>query len=283
MVNVNTTLHNNLDFGFFDVIIPQNGGLFLSRGKGIHPRRKITSYEIIFVIRGELYINEGGINYTVHENQTLMLEPGIEHFGTKNYSKVLQYYWLHFSISNNGITYLDDQKISVEKLTSIIKIPRLKQLFSWYINDQNEKLLTTKAAKIIICQILSEIELSKNKESPFFLNPNYNAKKAYSIINTRFTEQISTNSIAVELHCNSDYLGRVFKKAYGLTIISYIKDIRIRYSQQLLLQNENNINEISNLCGFQSVSYFRKTFSSIVGCTPSQFRNSISKIHINTY
>jgi hypothetical protein len=36
----------------------QNGGLFISRGVGSHPARKLTSWEIIFVEKGTLTIRE---------------------------------------------------------------------------------------------------------------------------------------------------------------------------------------------------------------------------------
>ncbi len=36
----------------------QNGGLFISRGVGRHPARKLTSWEIIFVEKGTLTIQE---------------------------------------------------------------------------------------------------------------------------------------------------------------------------------------------------------------------------------
>lgn len=39
----------------------QNGGLFISRGVGSHPARKLQSWEIIFVEKGTLTICEEGL------------------------------------------------------------------------------------------------------------------------------------------------------------------------------------------------------------------------------
>lgn len=39
-------------------IYVQNGGLFISRGKGRHPARSLDSWEIIFVEKGTLKIQE---------------------------------------------------------------------------------------------------------------------------------------------------------------------------------------------------------------------------------
>ena len=61
-----------------------------------------------------------------------------------------------------------------------------------------------------------------------------------------------------------------------------LKERRIKHAKQLLLENELNINEISRACGFNDVSYFRSTFKKMVGVSPSQYRGSFQKTHINT-
>ena len=49
-----------------------NGGLFISRGIGQHPRRVIDSYELLYVKRGSLGIEEEGHAFRVNAEETLL-------------------------------------------------------------------------------------------------------------------------------------------------------------------------------------------------------------------
>lgn len=73
-----------------------NGGLFLSAGRGMHPNRIITSYELIFVRSGSLDIAEEDRQYRLGEGDYLILYPRRRHWGLSEYSDNLSFYWFHF-------------------------------------------------------------------------------------------------------------------------------------------------------------------------------------------
>lgn len=52
----------------------------------------------------------------------------------------------------------------------------------------------------------------------------------------------------------------------------YIRFARLNRAKSLLLQNEMQVSEISEACGFSDVKYFREVFRRHFGMTPSQFR-----------
>ncbi|MCP3716448.1 cupin domain-containing protein [Paraburkholderia sp. CNPSo 3281] len=56
-----------------------NGGLFVSRGVGVHPSRRIQSYELIYVRQGCLELHEDGKHFEVNAGETLLLWPGRRH------------------------------------------------------------------------------------------------------------------------------------------------------------------------------------------------------------
>jgi len=72
-----------------------SSGHFISDGQWIHPKRIINSYEIIFVLKGEVAIGEDDALYILHENELLLLEPGKCHYGLYETENV-EFYWLHF-------------------------------------------------------------------------------------------------------------------------------------------------------------------------------------------
>ena len=70
-------------------------GKFISRGEWSHPDRIIDSYEIIFVTKGEVYINEDGAEYPLKEDEILILQPNLRHYGYKT-STNTEFFWLHW-------------------------------------------------------------------------------------------------------------------------------------------------------------------------------------------
>jgi hypothetical protein len=63
----------------------QNGGLFISRGVGRHPARKLTSWEIIFVEKGTLTILEENTLFEVKAGESLLLWPDRRHVGVEDF------------------------------------------------------------------------------------------------------------------------------------------------------------------------------------------------------
>lgn len=60
-----------------------------------------------------------------------------------------------------------------------------------------------------------------------------------------------------------------------MTPIAYKNLIRIQNAEKLLLGSEMSVEEISGKLGFNSPSYFRRTFKKYVGKTPREYRNNI--------
>ncbi|WP_320123076.1 AraC family transcriptional regulator [uncultured Sphaerochaeta sp.] len=271
---------SDYSFGLISEIQAQNAGVFMSRGVGSHPRRIITSYELIYVKHGVLDIREGSVEYTIREGESLLLCPGILHEGIKPYPEDLQYYWIHFSTQKTGISYGCNEKIRIRKHANIARTVRMEQLFRWFINDQETGVLDPFVANLMIYQMLNELELS-SEEKDVKISPL--AIQTYRLIKTRFADSaLSTQALSETLHCNSDYLGRIFHQSYGMTISSCIHKTRVHYAQTLLLKNTMNVNDIALASGFSDPGYFRTVFKRMVGVNPSEYRSAYEKLHINT-
>lgn len=76
------------------------GGLFLTDDIWIHPQRCETTYEIIYVIAGDVFISEENTNYHLKNGDLIILKPGKQHFGFKESSGHTSFHWLHFFCDN---------------------------------------------------------------------------------------------------------------------------------------------------------------------------------------
>lgn len=66
----------------------------------------------------------------------------------------------------------------------------------------------------------------------------------------------------------------LFRKQYGITPNSYLKNRKITFAEKLLESSTLTISEISDVCGFSDVYYFSKVFKSETGISPGKYRKN---------
>lgn len=87
-------------------------------------------------------------------------------------------------------------------------------------------------------------------------------------------DKITLDDIAKDLNLSVGYLSTTFKKSIGTTVMKYFKQIKIDRAKVLLITTDKSILEISTLLCFCDQGNFTKTFKSILGMTPLEYRNS---------
>ena len=80
--------------------------------------------------------------------------------------------------------------------------------------------------------------------------------------------------IAKEVNMSQYHFCRFFKKMSGCTPFEYLINHRIDEAEKLLNDTDKAITTIAYEVGFDTVSYFIKTFKKIKKHTPSQFREA---------
>lgn len=96
--------------------------------------------------------------------------------------------------------------------------------------------------------------------------------KAIDYIYDNLQKKISLEKMSLVLNMNKNYLCELFKKETGITINNYIIRKKIEMACKIIEFDEYEINEVSDILGFSSSSYFIKVFKSIVGMTPKQYK-----------
>lgn len=87
--------------------------------------------------------------------------------------------------------------------------------------------------------------------------------------------RLKLSDVAHMVGTNRTYLSRYFNQENGSTFYDFVNNYRLRYAEQLLRNSESSILEISEKSGFNSLSTFRRVFSSAYGCSPNEFRNAL--------
>ncbi|HCE8853719.1 TPA: helix-turn-helix domain-containing protein, partial [Citrobacter freundii] len=153
-------------------------------------------------------------------------------------------------------------------------------LFRQFLREQ-ENIHRSMALELILLLILQQISAAAS-EQPVDSPGNALAWKAQQIIHTRFHLPISASTLAKELHCNADYLGRVFRGAFRLTLTEALHRQRVRAAEKLLISDSLSLTEVAMKCGFNDVGYFRKIFHKHTSLTPAAWKRRYCKEHINS-
>ena len=257
-----------------------NGGVFISRGRGVHSGRIIDTFELIFVKEGVLSIQEAGHAFEVRGGDALILWPGRHHHGTAPYPPDLTFYWLHFQVKGSG-TQDAAAALSIPQHVTLARPDHLTSLFHRFLDDQESGDMEPLSASLLALLMLSEVAASSGTKTGDGAAVRL-AGRADALIRTHFHEPLSTSSLARKLHCNSDYLGRMFQKVYGCTLTEALHGRRLKVACRLLLESDKTVEEVAASCGFRDVTYFRRLFKRREGVSPRAFRQLYSKMHVNT-
>lgn len=83
--------------------------------------------------------------------------------------------------------------------------------------------------------------------------------------------------IAAQLHMSAAHLGALFKQETGTTIKQYISDYRLELAKKLVRNEHYKMNEVAEICGYASASYFAKVFKAATDMTPVEYRKLTSE------
>ena len=82
---------------------------------------------------------------------------------------------------------------------------------------------------------------------------------------------------ANQLNVSSSTLYRKVKANTGMNVNEYIRLCRLKEAAQLLASRQYRINEVADMLGFSSSSYFAASFQKQFNISPSAFVKSLNK------
>lgn len=97
-------------------------------------------------------------------------------------------------------------------------------------------------------------------------------KKAIQYISKNFSEPLSLEAVAGQVHLNPAYFSTLFKQATGSSFKEYLNMVRVEESKRLLSNTDYSLIDIAVATGFEDQSYFSKVFKKYTGLTPKQYR-----------
>lgn len=98
--------------------------------------------------------------------------------------------------------------------------------------------------------------------------------KAMDYIKRNYMKKITLEEVASHVYLSPSYFSKIFKEEMKLNFNSYLNNMRIEVSKNLLMDDSINLADLSNLVGFEDQSYFSKVFKKLTGTSPGKYRES---------
>lgn len=91
-------------------------------------------------------------------------------------------------------------------------------------------------------------------------------------IGLNFRKKLTYDDLGREFNYHPNYINSLIRAATGMSLHSYLLDVRIKKAIALLDTSDKSITDVALECGFSDLAQFSKCFKKKTSLTPSQYR-----------
>ena len=125
--------------------------------------------------------------------------------------------------------------------------------------------------------LISRAEFSDKSKAAFSedeMSPSRHADKFKSLVADNYKSEHRTEYYAERLFITPNYLNRIIRRTLGKSAKEYIMDVVFEEACRRLRFTDMSIEEISETLGFETSTYFIRSFGKRYDTTPLQYRKS---------
>lgn len=245
--------------------------------------------QFTYVLEGEMILSSQGADHVLSEGCGIFINSNCAHMSRQISERSARYLSLniqpslltlyHGSVVEQKyfLPYVDDPGMQVvtffpEEEAEAVCLLELRRLFEVLKEDSFGYELEAYSQLLHLWNTLLNYARSHARTQP--QPERQEAHDMLSYIHRHYSEELTLEAIAREVHLSKGECCRMFRSAYGCSIFTHIMNYRVAQSIPLLTGTNLSMAEISESCGFHSPSYFTKNFRERVGVTPLQYRKN---------
>ncbi|ADU31220.1 helix-turn-helix domain-containing protein [Evansella cellulosilytica] len=255
-----------------------------------HFQRIFHIFDLIYVVKGKIYMKEAGEKYEVKEGQYIILAPGLKHGGYERCEEEAIYYWIHFTLPNDyelKKKHDFDWSNVIIKESTLVEAPEYKLHIPRYAAFRNKERGIQAIQSILELNDSSDpaekmrqqllfgdlmIQLQKDAVELPTSAQNVTDEVVRYIKRNYLIEGFTVKEMAQELLYHPDYITRSMKKVIGMTPIQFLNHYRLSMAKSKIIRGNHDLDTVARECGFSDVSYFSRIFKKKEGMTPGQYR-----------
>ena len=240
-------------------------GQFIGGRGWTHPPALPGRYEAIYMLKGELSLQEGLSAYILSAGDLLILSADLPRFGMLPSGKKLSFYWMEFETDAPEML---DLKISCK---APAEGGRLTGLFQSLILISGREEYPAGAAEYAALSLLSEIAAAQKAaatDAPKIV------QEIAAWVRANIKTPVTAASVGRQFGYNADYLTSLFKDYFGIGLKEYINACKLRAAEEYLKTTDCPVKEIAALLGFRDANQFIKYFIYHRNISPTHYRTA---------
>ena len=230
-------------------------------------------YHMFYIHDGLFCFTAGGETHQLQPGQILLVPPQIEHGYINETTQAGEYLEIKFAVS---------QPQNADDQVQLCDDPLGGMLFSQILQEYSDLgQLADESAEAylnsLLCIIRKQQRYKKQLRQFQYLDASgYNplSRRIVRYLEEHYSEDLSLDALAQAMDYNKTYLCAAFKQDTRQTIADCLNMIRIRRAAELIVYSDHSLSQVSQLCGFSSVSHFNRVFLKYAGITPGQARRA---------
>lgn len=155
-----------------------------------------------------------------------------------------------------------------------------------YAANPNVTLRNNKTA-LLLAMLLNDL-LSRApvtmpaQEKSFSSQAHDTIDRVHRYVYAHIDHPVTITDIARHMALSSSHLRMLYRKSTGMSLGSYVRELRIRRAQELLQSSSMNISQIAYSCGFESIYAFSRAFRKKLEMSPSEYRKGRDSSEVRT-
>jgi AraC family transcriptional regulator len=100
-------------------------------------------------------------------------------------------------------------------------------------------------------------------------------KRLEAFLHERFDAPHRIRALAAMVDRHPVHVARVFHAHHGVTVATYLRQLRIAWAQEQLRRSDATASEVALAAGFSDQSHFTRAFTRVVGTPPRRWRQRV--------
>lgn len=248
-------------------------------------------WELVYVDAGNVKITANNKEHHLKQGEIIFHKPNEFHTIKTENDAAANVFVISFVCSSESMTFFKNKTMTVpSKLRKYIStiLEEYLQTFNTMSSEdiklelkENPPIGGQQMIKTYLEQFLILLIRSENDNHDFRIFPskesmeNHLVSQIIQIIEENTYKKITVDQICNQLNYSRTYLSKIFKTAFGYTILEYILMNKIREAKKLIREERYNFTQISDMLSFDNPHYFSKVFKKISNMTPTNYKNSV--------
>lgn len=274
LVSSQRILYTPSTFAKTNLLHVQEVGTLQAQKPHTSKRKDLVSYLLFTVLSGSGALTYNGMEYELEKGDCVFIDCR-KPYSHRSSENLWQLQWVHFygpnmnSIFEKYMERMGQVTFHPEDITPFLTV--LTELYALadseeYVRDMmmNEKLSS------LLTLIMKESHYMEGEKR--LSQKKHNLQEIKEYLDNHYQEKICLDELASRFYINKFYLTRIFKEQYGLSIYSYLQQIKITHAKQLLRFTDDTLESISLACNMGDPTYFSRAFKKVEGISPGEFR-----------